>query len=134
MGRRKTIRVDVDKLLVAILTHELTTIREIDSELSGLSDEAKRQDGHRGRYGYCDAAHELKMKKRDAVWVPYRVAVLVGRRLTNSELVRHREALREMSAARPKLLDLDPPRKPNAIRLTRRGRERAREILAKKKS
>ena len=134
MGRTKTIFVDRDKLLAAILSHELATIEEIDRELSQLSDEAKRKDAQRGRFGYCDAEHELRMRKRKASWVPYNLPALVGRRLTDSELVRHRQALRQMEAARPKLLELDPPRKPNAIRLTRRGRERARQILAKLRS
>jgi hypothetical protein len=129
MARPRSIFVDTDALLVAVLETELATVAAIDEELETLSPEAKFL-ASRTPVGFCSREQELRNYRELASVVDYDLDHLVGRFLTDSERVIHRKALREMEAEG--LLVLSPPARATSIELTTLGREKATEILTAK--
>ncbi len=126
MGRPRTIHVDRDALLAAILAAEEAELRAVEEGLRAV--EAAHQAGELDGYGANLRQHRLNDRREAAAWVPYNLPTLAGRPLTASELVIHRKELRAMVDAQ--LIDLHPPRKPNHIALTPAGLARVDQLLA----
>jgi hypothetical protein len=126
MPRPKTIFVDQDAILAAVLADEQATVADINERLANLSPEASHY-ASRTPVGFCTHRQELEKYKERAAIVAYDLDALTGRYLTDSERVIHRKVLREMEA--DGLLILSPPARATSIELTIEGRERATEIL-----
>jgi hypothetical protein len=126
MPRPRTIFVDQDAILAAILASERAIVAAIDEKLAKLTPDDRRRWG-RTQFGFCNREHELREERRRACWVTYDLPRLVGRVLTDSQRVITRKAIRQMES--DGWVFLDPETRPTAIKLTPEGREKAAQLL-----
>jgi hypothetical protein len=95
MGRPKTIFVDPAAVLTAIGREIITAVADIDrqlSELSGDGGSTWTEYGHRSHRSY------LLCRRQAAAWPEQDLARWAGRPLTDSERIRHQQAVRQLVA------------------------------------
>lgn len=116
MGRPKTIHFDRLEILRTLDRLTKAATKQAEQELA----DHLRQKKAWTWFQFTQRRGALEFDLKDAPWLPYDLDAIAGRRLSDSERVILRRLLREWD--QQDLLALDPPKKPNAVKLLAAGR------------